>query len=85
MKKSEAEIQSNRRSYLKKGALLRKIHTFHGESAFSTWLHSLAVNVLPMRLRRKCLSLVSIEATLDPDDETGSPREASMMVRLTCC
>lgn len=65
--------------------LRRKIHTFRGESAFSTWLHSLAVNVVLMRLRRKCLSLVSIEATLDPDDETGSPREASMMVRLTCC
>ena len=33
--------------------LFRKIHTFRGESAFSTWLHRLAVNVVLMRLRKK--------------------------------
>jgi len=53
--------------------LLRKIHTFRGESAFSTWLHRLAVNVVLMRLRRKSPPMVSIEATPDPDDETASP------------
>jgi len=53
--------------------LLRKIHTFRAESAFSTWLHRLAVNVVLMHLRRKSPPIVSIEATPDPDDETRSP------------
>ena len=49
--------------------LLCKIHTFRGESAFSTWLHRLVVNVVLMRLRKKSLPTVSIEATQNPDDE----------------
>ncbi|HLZ12401.1 MAG TPA: RNA polymerase sigma factor [Candidatus Acidoferrum sp.] len=50
--------------------LLRKIHTFRGESAFSTWLHRLVVNLVLMKLRRKTPPIVSIESTPDPDDET---------------
>ncbi len=53
--------------------LFRKIHTFRGESAFSTWLHRLAVNLVLMRLRKKSPPTVSIEATVDLDDETNSP------------
>lgn len=53
--------------------LLRKIHTFRGESAFSTWLHRLTVNLVLMRLRRKFPPIVPIEAKPDPDDETFSP------------
>jgi RNA polymerase sigma-70 factor (ECF subfamily) len=53
--------------------LLRKIHTFRGESAFSTWLHRLAVNLVLMRLRKKSPPITSIEATPDPEDETVSP------------
>src|SRR5258708_36663668 len=52
--------------------LLRKIHTFRGESAFSTWLHRLAVNLVLMRLRKKPPPTVSIEATVDLHDETNS-------------
>src|SRR6202166_2845166 len=53
--------------------LFRKIHTFRGESAFSTWLHRLAVNLVLMHLRKKSLPTVSIEATPDPDEDTRSP------------
>jgi RNA polymerase sigma-70 factor (ECF subfamily) len=53
--------------------LFRKIHTFRGESAFSTWLHRLVVNIVLMHLRKKSLPVVSIEATHDPSNETGSP------------
>jgi len=53
--------------------LLRKIHTFRGESAFSTWLYRLAVNLVLMRLRKKSPPTVSIDATADLDDETNSP------------
>jgi RNA polymerase sigma-70 factor (ECF subfamily) len=59
--------------------LLRKIHTFRGESAFSTWLHRLAVNIVLMRLRKKSPPIDSIEAALDPDDETALPHPASMI------
>jgi RNA polymerase sigma-70 factor (ECF subfamily) len=53
--------------------LLRKIHTFRGESAFSTWLHRLAVNLVLMHLRKKSPPILSIEATPGPDDESSSP------------
>lgn len=48
--------------------LYRKIHTFRGESAFSTWLHRLAVNVVLMHLRRKVLPQVSLEETVETDE-----------------
>ena len=43
--------------------LYRKIGTFRGESAFSTWLHRLSVNVVLMHLRKKSLPVVSLEET----------------------
>jgi RNA polymerase sigma-70 factor, ECF subfamily len=54
--------------------LFRKIATFRGESAFSTWLHRLAVNVVLMKLRKKKLAETSIEETNDPDDESSGLR-----------
>lgn len=55
--------------------LFRKIGTFRGESAFSTWLHRMTVNVVLMRLRKKSLPAISLEETTEPDEETGGPRK----------
>ena len=44
----------------------RKIATFRGESALSTWLHRLAVNVVLMHLRKKGLQLISLDEVMEP-------------------
>lgn len=54
--------------------LFRKIQTFRGESAFSTWLHRLAVNVVLMKLRKKSLPETSLEEVTEPDEESGGPK-----------
>ncbi|HEY6443205.1 MAG TPA: sigma-70 family RNA polymerase sigma factor [Candidatus Acidoferrales bacterium] len=54
--------------------LFRKIATFRGESAFSTWLHRLAVNVVLMKLRKKSGKETSLEQVTEPDEESGTPR-----------
>ncbi len=55
--------------------LFRKIATFRGESAFSTWLHRLAVNVVLMRLRKKTLAETSLDEVTEPDEDAGGPRK----------
>jgi RNA polymerase sigma-70 factor (ECF subfamily) len=54
--------------------LFRKIATFRGESAFSTWLHRLAVNVVLMRLRKKTAIVSSLDEMTEPDEESSGPR-----------
>jgi len=54
--------------------LFRKIATFRGESAFSTWLHRLSVNVVLMKLRKKSGNETSLEEVTEPDEESGGPR-----------
>lgn len=49
--------------------LFRKISTFRGESAFTTWLHRLVVNVVLMHLRKKGLQLVSLDEVDSSQEE----------------
>ena len=54
--------------------LHRKIATFRGDSAFSTWLHRLAINVVLMHLRKKGLSVISLDEAMEPTPEEGPGR-----------
>jgi RNA polymerase sigma-70 factor (ECF subfamily) len=59
--------------------LYRKIKSFRGESAFSTWLHRLSVNIVLMHFRKKNLAETSLEELLDPKQgEDGPKREFGM-------
>lgn len=53
--------------------LFRKIHTFRGESAFSSWLHRLTINIVLMRLRRKKPISVPFDESVEGDDEDSKP------------
>jgi RNA polymerase sigma-70 factor, ECF subfamily len=55
--------------------LFRKIATFRGESAFSTWLHRLTVNVVLMKLRKKTLPETSLDETVESEEESAGPRK----------
>jgi RNA polymerase sigma-70 factor (ECF subfamily) len=50
--------------------VFRKIGSFRGDSAFSTWLHRIAINVALMRRRRR----TSLETSLEENSEPGSDR-----------
>ena len=54
--------------------LHRKIATFRGDSAFSTWLHRLAINVVLMQLRKKGLSLISLDEAMEPSADDSPSR-----------
>lgn len=51
----------------------RKLATFRGESVFSTWLHRLAVNTVLMHLRKRALTVVSLDCLIEnvPEEHVG--------------
>jgi RNA polymerase sigma-70 factor (ECF subfamily) len=55
--------------------VFRKIHTFRGDSAFSTWLHRLSVNIVLMRWRKKTVSETPIENIGGGKEFDEQPRE----------
>jgi RNA polymerase sigma-70 factor (ECF subfamily) len=53
--------------------LHRKLASFRGESAFTTWLHRMTVNIVLMRKRKRVLPIVSLDQlmTTVPEDYVG--------------
>jgi RNA polymerase sigma-70 factor (ECF subfamily) len=51
----------------------RRISLFRGDSAFTTWLHRLTVNTVLMYLRKRALSVVSLDLLMEdvPDERAG--------------
>ncbi len=52
----------------------RKLTSFRGDSGFGTWLHRLAVNTVLMHLRKRALTLVSLDHLMDNVHEERAGR-----------
>jgi RNA polymerase sigma-70 factor (ECF subfamily) len=73
MVKNEAEAEDlTQEAFLR---VFRKIDTFQGKSAFSTWLHRVSVNTVLMSLRKKKRAEVPLENDDHYEEEPGVPRQ----------
>ena len=71
--KNEAEAEDlTQEAFLK---VFRKIHTFQGKAAFSTWLHRVSVNTALMSLRKKKRVEIPLENDDQYEEEAGVPRQ----------
>jgi RNA polymerase sigma-70 factor (ECF subfamily) len=55
--------------------VFRKLSTFQGNSALSTWIYRIAVNTVLMRFRKKTLSQISLDEPRSNGDSKAAPRE----------
>ena len=62
--------------------VFRKMHTFRGEAAFSSWLYRLTINTVLMSLRRKTHVLLSVDDLTTDWENGGLPEIATADVRL---
>lgn len=53
--------------------VFRKISTFQWKSAFSTWLHRLAFNVVLMELRQKKFREVPLDESAETQSDSAAP------------
>lgn len=64
--------------------LFRKIGLFRGDSAFSTWLYRLTVNVALSQLRKRSLNMITLE-TEDAEGDFSHPEVGAPDPRLDRC
>jgi RNA polymerase sigma-70 factor (ECF subfamily) len=73
MVKNEAEAEDlTQEAFLR---VFRKIHTFQGKSAFSTWLHRVSVNTVLMSLRKKRRVEIPLDNDGHYEEEPGVMRQ----------
>jgi RNA polymerase sigma-70 factor, ECF subfamily len=61
----------------------RKLATFRGDSALSTWLYRVAVNTVLMHMRKKGLHAVSLDQPLDQPDGSVKREQGKLDDRLS--
>jgi RNA polymerase sigma-70 factor, ECF subfamily len=65
--------------------VFRKLSTFRGHSALSTWLYRIAVNTVLMHFRKKALRQISLDEPYDQDARLARREYGSEDDRLSGC